>query len=139
MYKKILVPVDGSEFSRAALKHGAELARITGAHLTAVHVLDLPPQMKSLKSYPLLKDKLAEEGEKILGEAREISAPYNISFSERMCLGAPADEILHEARQGRYDLIVIGSRGMGEVKSWLLGSVSRRVVKHAKCPVLVVK
>lgn len=139
MYKKILAPVDGSENSRQALKHGAELARSIGAHLTVIHVLDLPPQLKSLKSYQLVRDQLMEEGEKILKDAVEICRSYNIPFSEKLSKGIPADEILHESREGNYDLIVIGSRGMGEVKGWVMGSVSRRVARHARCPVLVVK
>jgi nucleotide-binding universal stress UspA family protein len=139
MYKKILAPADGSENSRMALKHGAELTRNTGGHLTVIHVLDLPPQLKSLKSYHLIKGQLLEEGEKILREAREICTSFNIPFSEKMCQGVPANEILHEAHEGKYDLIVIGSRGMGEVKGWVMGSVSRRVARHARCPVLVVK
>jgi len=139
MYKKILVPLDGSENSKLALQHGIVQAQNSGAHLTTIHVLALPPQIKSLKSYRLLKERLKEDADNILGEAREICAASNISFSEKLCQGVPADEIIQEAYQGLYDLIVIGSRGMGEVKGWLIGSVSRRVVRHAHCPVMVVR
>jgi len=139
MYKKILTPVDGSEHSKHALKQGAKLAKLTGAQLTVIHVLDLPPQLKSLKSYPLVKDQLRDEGKKIIAEAGEICAAMGISYTDKVVVGVPADEVLQEQEEGGYDLLVIGSRGMGEVKGWILGSVSTRVVRYAKCPVLVVK
>jgi len=62
-----------------------------------------------------------------------------ISYTDKVVVGVPADEVLQEQEEGGYDLLVIGSRGMGEVKGWILGSVSTRVVRYAKCPVLVVK
>lgn len=139
MYKRILVPFDGSEFSEAALRHGAGLSEALGSHLTVLHVLDLPPQMKSLISYPLIKDQLGEVGEKIIRKAGEISSTFKISHEEKIAVGIPADEIIEETQEGQIDLIVIGSRGLGEVKGWLLGSVSQRVVRHSRCPVLVVK
>lgn len=139
MYNKILAPIDGSENSKLALQQAVGLAQETGAILTVMHVLDLPAQLKTLKSYPLIKEQLSEEGISIFESARETYNSKGISYTEKTSQGVPANEILKEANQGGYDLIVIGSRGMGEVKSWLLGSVSHRVVKHAKCPVLVVK
>lgn len=139
MYKKILVPIDGSDYSKTALKHAAKLAEFTGARLSILHVMELPPQLKSLKSYHLVKEQLREEGEKFIREAKEICPSYKIDFDQKMVAGVPADEVVQEGNRGGYDLIVVGNRGMGEVKGWLLGSVSRRVVRHAKCPVLVVK
>lgn len=139
MYKRILVPIDGSENSKLSLKHASKLAEYTGARLTIFHVLDLPPQLKSLKSYHLVKEQLREEGEKIIREAKEICASYKAAFDEKIVTGIPADEVIQEEKRGNHDLIVIGNRGMGEVKGWILGSVSRRVVRYARCPVLVVK
>lgn len=139
MYKKILATLDGSEYSRLALKQAAEIAQSSGAHLTSIHVLDLPPQLKSLKSYNLIKDQLMEEGRKIISEAAEILAPYNISHEEKISSGSPGEEIIKEANEGGYELVAIGSRGLGEVKGWLMGSVSRKVTQHVKSTVLVVK
>ncbi len=140
MYKKILIPIDGSGYSLKALHHAAKLAEHTGALITIFHVMELPEQLKSLKSYPLLKKQTAENGEMIIREAGEICASYKvITCDSKMIPGVPADEIIREEKHGGYDLLVIGSRGMGDVKGWLLGSVSRKVVRHAECPVLVIK
>ncbi|MFZ5633274.1 MAG: universal stress protein [Bacillota bacterium] len=138
MYKKILVPVDGSENSTAALEQAAALAVIAGAGVTVMHVLDLPPQVKSLIG-DTLKEQIREVGEKIVNSAKEACAARGAACEGKLVWGVPDHEVIMEAQQGRYDLIVIGSRGQGEVKGWLLGSVSRRVVRHARCPVLVVK
>jgi len=48
-------------------------------------------------------------------------------------------EICREAKEGRFDLVIMGSRGLGEIKGYLMGSVSNRVVRHASCPVLIVR
>ncbi|MCL6611921.1 MAG: universal stress protein [Peptococcaceae bacterium] len=139
MYKKILVPVDGSELSSTAVKNALEIAAAAGAGITLMHVLELPPQMKTLVEGSPVREQMVEEGKKILGRARENCEAAGVSCDEKLVWGVPAYEIVREGEQGRYDLIVIGNRGLGEVKGWLLGSVSRRVVRHARCPVLVVK
>jgi nucleotide-binding universal stress UspA family protein len=139
MYKKILVPIDGSENSIFVQEHAAKLAQLSGAQLTLLHVLDLPPQLKSLESYNLIKEQLEEKGQKIIEEAKARCNGYNITCIDKIAVGVPEDEIIKEEQQGGYDLIVVGSRGLGEVKSWILGSVSRRVIRYARCPVTVVK
>lgn len=144
MVNKILVPVDGSEHSQRSVEHAAQLAKITGAKVVLFHVLHIPPTISALRSraedaYNLLKEQVKKEGEEILKKAGEKCASYSIDYEEKIVWGDPAYEITREEQEGHYDLIVIGGRGMGEIKGWVLGSISRRVVRYAKCPVLVVK
>jgi nucleotide-binding universal stress UspA family protein len=135
MLKNILVPIDGSGNSILASKQAAELAKIMGAKLTVLHAIDIPLQFRTEIGY---KDDLKEEGKKILEKVKEHLAEYNISYFEKIVLGNPAQVIIEEAKEG-YDLVVIGNRGLGTVEGWVMGSVSQRVVRHAPCPVLVIK
>ncbi len=144
MYKKILVPVDGSDSSTEALKHAVKLARLTGAEITFFHVLHLPAQLETYSGklgevYYLMKDRIREHAEEILEKAREECSAHNVAYLGKAVWGNPANEIIQETERGSYDLVVIGSRGLGEIKSWFLGSVSQRVVRRSKSPVLVVK
>lgn len=144
MYKNILVPVDGSESSAQALKHATKLAEMAGAKITLLHVMYFPAEFETYsgklgEAYYLMKDRIKEHAQEILEKAREDLSASNIAFTEKTVWGEPANEIIQEAEQGNYDLLVIGSRGLGEIKSWLLGSVSQRVVRHCKCPVLLIR
>jgi len=60
-------------------------------------------------------------------------------FDYEIVVGQPADEICKKAKDGGYDLLVMGNRGLGEIKGYLMGSVSNRVIRHAVCPVLIVR
>jgi nucleotide-binding universal stress UspA family protein len=72
-----------------------------------------------------------------VARAHEYLAERGIESKMKMEDGDPAEEILAEAKAGGYDLVVVGSRGLGPVGRLLLGSVSTEVVENARCPVLV--
>ena len=72
-----------------------------------------------------------------LKKAKKLKA--KIKISKKLLKGRAADKIVETAHQGGFDLIVLGSRGLGEIKEIFLGSVSDRVADEAKCPVLIVK
>jgi nucleotide-binding universal stress UspA family protein len=91
------------------------------------------------EAYYLMKDRIKEHAQEILEKARKDLSANNIPFAEKTVWGEPASKIIQEAEQGKYDLLVIGSRGLGEIRSWLLGSVSQRVVRHCKCPVFLIR
>ncbi|MHB8919276.1 MAG: universal stress protein [Desulfocucumaceae bacterium] len=88
MYRKILIPTDGSPRSETAVKEGVQLAGILNAEVVVYHVISVAQAL---------------------------------------------------SKNGRYDLIIMASRGLGEIKGYLLGSVSNRVVRHAGCSVLIIK
>ena len=139
MYKKILVPTDGSEFAKKAQKHALFLAKVSGAEIIAVSVTEnnfvngLPlddeiyqlNQILNERSEDNLKefDKLNEDDLKITHVIRE---------------GSPARVILEVAKEEDVDLIVMGSSGKSGFDRFIMGSVADKVVNSAKCAVLVV-
>ena len=86
-----------------------------------------------------IEEAMKEEGERLLDRAASLLSPHHGTTEKRMVEGAPADTILTIAEQVSADLIVMGARGIGQLKEHFLGSVSHRVMIHAKCPVLVIK
>ncbi|MDY3118243.1 MAG: universal stress protein [Peptoniphilus sp.] len=141
MYKKILVPVDGSQDSYCALKEGELLAQAFHSKLIILTVL---ADTNVIEHYPgnfLSTDfKKAQRvrGEQILDKAlATISYTDDVETSVRV--GRASEEIVKCSEEMNVDLIVIGSRGLGGFSRTLLGSVSDKVLNAAKVPVLVNK
>jgi len=145
MYKKILVPVDGSEQAAKAALHGAELASKLGADLIIFHVVpSLPSYVNtSPDSFSNIQQTIIDEfyrnGRDILTQVKDDLAAYRLSIHTDIAIGQPADEICKKIKTYGIDLVVMGSRGLGEIKGYLMGSVSNRVTRHATCPVLIVR
>ncbi|HHW44054.1 MAG TPA: universal stress protein [Desulfotomaculum sp.] len=147
MFKKILVPVDGSEASRLAVRTAARMAEKFGAEVMLFHVMQLPSPTEMFETfsgklgeiYYQVKDRIARFGSRVLEDALKDCEGFKVIFKEKAVWGEPAREIIQEAAEGRYDLVVMGSRGWDDVDEWLLGSISQRVVRRCKCPVLVVR
>ena len=143
MYRRILIPTDGSARSDAAIDMGVKLAKNLGAEVTVLHIVPKIPQYAQLDysgaSYRAFTEELEKFGEQMLLLVEEKYFDSGLKLETKLCKGNPSHEICLEAKEGRYDLIVMGSRGLGEVKGFLMGSVSSKVVKHADCPVLIVK
>jgi nucleotide-binding universal stress UspA family protein len=147
MFKRILVPLDGSMHAVGAADIAIELCRTYGADLTLLHVtpkLDLPDNLKGyMKAEQLTRqDLLAVNAAakrviadvKSKAEARGIKK-VKIIYRE----GKPARSIVAYANISRVDAIIMGSRGLSELESLLLGSVSHKVATLAKCSVMIVK
>lgn len=145
MYKKILVPLDGSDRSTKALSHTVELAQKLSAKVTLIHVVpSLPPYVNTAvdrlgHAQQSILDELMKNGQELLSQYVSSIQDKNIEVDTVTVMGQPADEIIEKARAENYDLIVVGSRGLGEIKGYLMGSVSNRVSRHASCPVLIIR
>lgn len=136
--KKILIPMDGSKNSLRGLDTAIYLARQCGATLTGLYVIPFYP--KSLILTPILYEKeLAKAGKEFLASAKKRAAQNGIVFSEKITDGHEAEEIVDFAHEKKFDLIVIGARGLGSIKEKFLGSVSNAVVHKSKITVLIVK
>lgn len=140
-YKHILVAYDGSNHAQKALKHAAGLAEAFEAKLTVIHAYATP----MLNSGDMLITAPAEWAQeyvdysmKVLDEAKD-KVPQGVNADYRNVEGYPAQAVLDYANDTGVDLIVMGSRGLGAIREFVLGSVSHNVVQHAKVPVLVVK
>ena len=136
--KKILVPLDGSQNSVRGLDYAIYLARQCGATITGISVIPFYP--KALLLTPVLYEKqLTNAAKEFMAKAKKRSAQNGIVFNGKITDGHVVDEILDFAREKRFDLIVIGARGLGSVKEIFLGSTSNGVVHKSKIPVLLVK
>ena len=139
MFKRILLATDGSPDAGEALVYARDLAMHHGAQVIVVHAfepvptfLGAPAEDRVLGRHVAAGEAVAED---VAGKLREAGLDIIVEVLE----GPPADAILNVARVRQCDLIVMGSRGHGALASLLLGSVSHRVVAHARAPVLVVK
>jgi nucleotide-binding universal stress UspA family protein len=144
----MLVALDGSEHSNYALNYALDLADKYSPNITLIsvfHQVYIPFTEEAGIAAFEVREKCLEEQknqhEKILTEALEKIKKANPSLKVSMKLveGRPADRIVEIAKEGNFDIIVMGSRGLGGIKELVLGSVSDRVADHAPCPVLIVK
>lgn len=141
MLSKILVPVDGSDNSLRALDHAIFLAKSAGAGVTAMHVMEKPPTVY-VESQKLLNDIMAKyrtESGKILDRCKQIAEKSGVKIETVIAEGDAASNITGYAQNEGFDLIILGSRGLGKFKEMVLGSVSNKVLHHSKASVLIVK
>lgn len=158
MFKKILVPIDGSKHAHSALKIALELAKIHKSELEILHVTSFSEEYvptksesdvgsmseESLSPPEWINDymaKVRENDEKMLSQALKDAEKVcpKLKITAKLLLGRPGKTIVYEAEEGKFDLIIIGSRGLGGLVELVLGSVSHQVVNESKTPVLVVK
>jgi len=138
-FKKILIATDGSESSNHAIRTGLELAKLVGADVTALNVvedpilLSTPADSQMMNLYALLE----QEGKEAVKRVKDTGEETGISVTVKVVGGNPARVIVEEG--AKYDLIVIGTLGRSGIAKLLIGSVAEKVVKLAKCPVLVVR
>lgn len=139
MYKKILVPTDGSEFAKKAQQHALFLAKVSGAEIIAVSVTEnnfvngLPLDDEVYQLNQILKER-SEENLKEFDKLNE----EDLKITHVIREGSPAKVILEVAKEEGIDLIVMGSSGKSGFDRFIMGSVADKVVNSAKCAVLVV-
>ena len=137
MFHKILVAVDGSEQSNAALAIAIDLAQRYRATLCLLHAF---PHVSDLLGTPQYEHLLAARsmiGQQLL-DSRRSQVREAVVAETQLLEGPAAPAILRVAAEESYDLIVMGSRGQGQLAGLLLGSVSSAVAQRAECPVLIV-
>jgi nucleotide-binding universal stress UspA family protein len=138
MITKILAAYDGSEPAGHAYRFSLDLARRYGADLLVLAVASPPEPPEDIETEAVLEN--AEAHYKELFDALKAEA-VNQGLTPRfeVVAGHPANQIVYRAEQDGIDLIVVGHRGKGFFERLLVGSVSKQVVTHAYCPVLVVR
>jgi nucleotide-binding universal stress UspA family protein len=136
--KKILVPLDGSSNSFRGLDVAIHMARESHATITGLYVAGIVKPRTKDPITPLEKILLGH-AQKIMKKAKLKAAKKGILFFERVSYGDDGKRIVEVADKQNFDLIVIGSRGMGAAKEIFLGSTSNYVIHKSKKPVLVVK
>ena len=156
IFQKVLVPFDGSEHSRRALESAIQIAKSFNSKLmllTVHHVIITPvtsPEL-TIQTPVIVPDASAAEmteraieaahnyDKKILAEAEAKVRSEKVEVETELIDGNAVEEIVRKAEEGKFDLIVMGARGLSTIKKLFIGSVSDGVIKKAPCPVLIVK
>lgn len=142
MFTNILLATDGSAHAERAAQAAVELAQNLSSDvtITIIHVsADAPSRSKLMEAHFDVKSVLEAEAHRAITKTEDYFKTAGVPYQLKVALGDPADQIVELAAKGSYDMIVIGSRGLNVVSEVLMGSVSRKVSHHAKCPVLIVK
>lgn len=147
MFKKILVALDGSEHANRALdyaldlagKYSANIVLLSVYHPEYLHYVDesdyiLPYPEQYLDAVKTYHEKVLSEG---LNKVKKLKPALKVSM--KLQEGEPADEIVAVAKEGNFDVVVMGCQGLGGIAKFFLGSVSDRVANQAPCPVLIIK
>jgi len=143
--KTILVPTDFSEFSDRAVRQAADIAEQNNAKIYLLHVVDKLEQCAIDYCIPLetmmkvQSDSEKEATRKMQEEANRILQSKKIDVAFDVKSGVPFEEILKAQQERKADLIVIASHGRTGILKSLIGSVAERVMREAKCPVLLVR
>ena len=142
---KILLATDGSEEARQAAQAAAELSKDTGSEVHVTYVLPSPRELRGhhLYSQEVMRSvtkQAEEEGHSFLDDQGEQLRSSGGKVAEtHLRAGEPDKEIVRLSEELGVGTIVIGSRGLGGLRRSLMGSVSESVVRHAHCPVFVVR
>ena len=137
---KILLATDGSEEAELAARTAADLTGKTGSELHLVHVLVLPPETLYDPFGTDAREEFEKRGRARLEElTKKLEASGGAVEGAHFRVGSPDAEIVAQAEEVGADMVVLGSRGLGVMRRALMGSVSDSVVRHAHCPVMVVR
>ncbi len=138
-YKKLLVPLDGSENAELALRHAISLARAMGASVALLNCYGELPLAIGGDARDAIVAESEKEGMGILSPAAERCAQAEVPCKTLVRSGGPGRTIVQTAQAEGCDLIVMGSRGLSDFSGMVMGSVSHRVLRHATVPVLIVR
>ena len=141
MFTNILVPVDGSDNSYKALDTALILSEKLGSNITVLHVMEQVPitHIESEKLLSELLEAYKKENQEILSKCSKIASEKGISIKTLLLQGNPASVILDYCKKENFDLVIMGSRGLGKFKQLILGSVSNKIVHHCQCAVLLIR
>jgi universal stress protein A len=143
-FKRILVPVDFSASSRAALEHALELHGALGSEVEVLHVHE-PSGFMGFESMVLMPvDRPARRWEQLhddlLHELERFLAPYRARLAQvRVEPGVPSDIIPEVARRGEFDLVLMGTHGQSGFSRLVIGNVAEGVMRKAHCPVMTLR
>ena len=143
--EKLLVPVDFSTESSIMVAHAVKLAKLAGARITLLHVVELPRTEINPTVFAAIEriqtnvGALRERAQSSLAAFGKEVRALGVECTEEVRTGIPYEEILNAAEETAPDLIVIGHKGASLLGRFLLGSTTERVVRHARCSVLAVR
>ena len=139
---KILLAVDGSEYSKKAAAFLVTHERLAGPEdeLVVLHVQSaVPPRVKTMLGASAIRAYHEEEAAKVLGPLERFLKRHKLNFRTMWVVGSPALEVVRVAKQQKAHMIVMGTHGHGVLGRALMGSVAQKVVSDCDIPVLLVK
>lgn len=140
-YRNIVIATDGSENTQKAISYGIEIAKLSGATVHALYVVDT----SSFSSIPMdagweaMYEILKKEGEKAVSEVKKQGEAAGVDVKEVIEEGHPSNAILEFSENNNVDLVVMGTLGKTGLDRFLMGSVAEKVVRGSKIPVMVVR
>jgi nucleotide-binding universal stress UspA family protein len=139
MYRHILIPTDGSELAEHGMAHGMALAKFLGAKASVIFVVEPFPEMtgRYLETVARYAELRKEQATSVLDRAAKAAKEAGLSCETIQAEGQPHRAIIAAAEDKGCDLIVMSSHGRSGLSALLLGSVTNKVLTHAKTPVLV--
>lgn len=137
--KKILVAVDGSEFSMRATGYAVDMAKLTDCEILLIHCHRSFPAILGEPYFQKAINKILKKSNELLDPYKKLVQDAGVTFIDRILEGPAAQAICEVANIEKIDMIVMGSRGRNDLEGLLLGSCTHRVLKTAPCPVLVVR
>src|SRR4030095_7654772 len=136
---RILLATDGSKDAAAATAFLRELPLPASSKLLIMTAVTFPTFALDAPPIREFKRSVLENMQRVVNEARAALAACGFDIETDVAIGSPKDEIARTAREWGADLVVVGARGLGRIKRFLVGSVSLAVARHVSCPVLVVR
>ncbi|MGQ9806500.1 MAG: universal stress protein [Chlorobiales bacterium] len=138
--QKILCPVDFSDPSRNALRYANEFAKAMNAKITVLHVIQPQPIAADVNvPYVPLEVELEKNAKEDLEHLVSKEVHKGVLVEQVLAFGLPSDCVIAQARKENVDLIILGTHGRSGISRLLIGSTAEGVIRHAPCPVLVVK
>jgi len=141
----ILVPTDFSEYSNKALETAYSLAKKVSCKITVLHIIDYSGYVLALDNTMLntitlnqMYEELQKDSEEKLKKIANSKSEQNLSIEYKCTSGLPADEILDFANENKANLIIMGTKGANNVADEILGTLTDKIVRKSKCPVLSV-
>ncbi len=141
LYRNIVIATDGSENSQRAISCGVEIAKLSGATVHALYVVDTPSMISETwtAGKEMVHELIIREGKKVLSKVKKIIEDSGVEVKEVLLEGYPSEEIINFAENNNMDLIVMGTLGKTGLERFLVGSVAENVVRNSKVPVMVIR
>ncbi len=146
-FKKILVPLDGSQLGEAALPYAAKLAVVNNAEITLLQIVTTNQDLALAESYTSSMGQLSEEyvqhamsqATQYLNRIKMLLETKDIPVHAHVEIGFPAEQIINYAREHEIDMIAMSTHGRSGINRWLVGSVADKVMRASSVPVLMIR
>jgi nucleotide-binding universal stress UspA family protein len=141
MYKKILVPLDGSELAEVVLPHVKEIAAGYGeGKVMLLRIVEpLPAGTPPAVDFEVVQKAGAKAAEEYLARMKAQLSKEGLNVEAKVLIGRPAETIIEFAQRNKVDLITLATHGRSGITRWVLGSVADRLVHSSSIPVLLIR